>query len=450
VGSARTALFAYLYAKRHGGEFVLRIEDTDRERSTEPAVQAILDGMAWLGLVPDQPPVYQTHRFDRYAEVAEQLLQAGKAYRCYCSKERLAAVREAQMAAKQKPQYDRCCRSLSEPAGDRPFVLRFKTPLVGAVSWQDAVSGPLSVSNTELDDLVLMRTDGTPTYNFTVVVDDWDMGITDVIRGNDHVNNTPRQINIFTALGAEPPRYAHLPMILSEAGKKLSKRDGAANLLDYRDAGYLPQALRNYLVRLGWSHGDQELFTLDEMIALFDLEHVNRSPARLNTEKLLWINQHYLKTSSVEVLLPAVLEHCERLQLSVSDGPDIEAVIVLQAPRCKTLVELVEKSRFFFEPITSYDEKAQRKGLTQDTLPILQAVQSGLEVLTDWSSEPIHAVLTSVAEQRTLKLGKVAQPVRVALSGGAVSPPLDSTAWLLGREETLLRVAQAITTIEKG
>jgi glutamyl-tRNA synthetase len=295
IGGARTALFSWLFARRHGGAFILRIEDTDLERSTPESIQAIIDGMAWLNLDYDEGPFYQMQRMDRYREVIQQLLDGGHAYRCYCSKERLDQLREAQMVDKQKPRYDGCCRDAQPNDSNAPHVIRFRNPLEGDVVFDDQVFGPIAVSNAELDDLIIARTDGTPTYNFTVVVDDWDMQITHVIRGTDHINNTPRQINILKALGAEVPQYAHVPMILGEDGKRLSKRHGAVSVLQYRDEGFLPEAVLNYLVRLGWSHGDQEVFSREEMMQLFDLEHVNKSPAAVNTEKLAWLNQHYLK-----------------------------------------------------------------------------------------------------------------------------------------------------------
>ncbi|MBY0544953.1 MAG: glutamate--tRNA ligase, partial [Gammaproteobacteria bacterium] len=294
VGGARTALYCWLYAKRHGGQFILRVEDTDLERSTPEAVQAILDGMAWLGLNADEGPFYQTQRFDRYAQVIQEMLAAGTAYRCTCSRERLDALREQQTLDKEKPRYDGLCRDKQLPADTEPFVIRFKNPLEGEVLIDDQVLGPVVFNNKELDDLIIARSDGTPTYNFTVVVDDKDMAITHVIRGNDHLNNTPRQINMLKAIGATPPLYAHLPMILGDDGKKLSKRHGAVSVMQYRDDGYLPEALLNYLVRLGWAHGDQEIFTLDEMVQHFDIRDVNKAASAFNTEKLRWLNHHYL------------------------------------------------------------------------------------------------------------------------------------------------------------
>ena len=323
VGSARTALYSYLYAKKHKGIFILRIEDTDLERSTQESVQAILDGMEWLGLNYDEGPFYQTHRFDRYKAVAQELLVQHKAYKCYCTKERLEELRNHQMANKEKPRYDGLCRkfmNLSEksPAENTPFVIRFLNPDDGEVIFDDAVHGKTIFRNNELDDLIIIRTDGSPTYNFTVVVDDWEMKITHVIRGDDHLNNTPRQINILKALGAEIPIYAHIPMILGSDGKKLSKRDGTTvSVMQYKEEGYLPHALLNYLVRLGWSHGDQEIFTLQEMESLFNLEHINKAAASFNTSKLLWLNQHFITSPvvniSIDIHITRSLESCNAI-----------------------------------------------------------------------------------------------------------------------------------------
>src|SRR5512143_3034880 len=297
IGGARTALFSWLYARRHGGTFILRIEDTDLERSTAESVNVILEGMTWLGLEYDEGPFFQTHRFDRYKEVIKQLLDDGKAYKCYCTKDELEAMREEQMANKQKPRYDGRCRHRTEPREGHEYVVRFRNPEEGQTIVDDRVRGRVVFSNSELDDLIIARSDGSPTYNFVVVVDDMDMKITHVIRGDDHLNNTPRQINILKALGYEPPRYAHVPMILGSDGARLSKRHGAVSVMQYRDDGFLPEALLNYLVRLGWSNGDQEIFSIDEMIRLFDVSNVHTSAAAFNPEKLLWLNQHYLKTA---------------------------------------------------------------------------------------------------------------------------------------------------------
>ena len=444
LGGARTALFAYLYAKHHHGQFVLRIEDTDRERSTQAAVDVILEGMAWLGLESDEPLVFQTARMERYQEVLQQLLDSGHAYRCYCSKERLEALRAEQMAAGDKPKYDGFCRDGSDHNPSELHVIRFKNPLEGEVTWLDQVLGPITFQNAELDDWIIARSDGTPTYNFTVVVDDMDMQITKVIRGNDHVNNTPKQINLFHALGVKPPEYGHIPMILNEEGKKLSKRDNAADILTYEKDGILPQALLNYLVRLGWSHGDQEIFSMQEMQDLFDLAHVQKSPARVNPEKLLWLNQHYMKEANSADLVPQVQDQFAALGVDLSQGPDLVEVIKAQAERCKTLKELAEKSVFFYQDFESFDEKAAKKAFKETTLPYLKAALAKFEALADWQPEPLHQILFTVADEFETKIGKVAQPVRVAITGGAVSPPLDQTLYLIGRERVLARIKRAL------
>lgn len=441
IGGARVALYCWLYAKRHRGQFILRIEDTDLERSTPESVQAILEGMSWLGLGYDEGPYYQTKRMDRYQAVLEQLLKSGHAYYCYCSKERLEALREQQLAAKQKPKYDGHCRAChEEKSAER--VIRFKNPEQGEVTFEDLVRGTITVSNEELDDVVLLRSDGMPTYNFAVVVDDMDMDITHVIRGDDHINNTPRQINILKALGAKLPLYAHLPMILGEDGKRLSKRHGAVSVMSYRDLGILPEALLNFLVRLGWSHGDQELFTIEEMVEFFSFDKVSRSSAALNMEKLLWINQHYMKTLPAAEVAKALAYHFREMDLS--EGPSLEEIVKAQAERCKTLVEVAEKSRYFYEDFEVYDEKAAHKNLTKELVPVLEKLLGSYETLADWQAEPIHAVIHQAAEALGVGLGKIAQPLRVAVTGGAVSPPLDVTLQLIGKQRVLARLQQAI------
>ncbi len=447
IGGARTALFCWLYARRHGGTFILRIEDTDRERSTDEAVQAILDGMSWLDLEHDEGPFYQTQRFDRYAEVLQQLVDAGHAYRCYCSREELDAMRAEQMARKEKPRYDGRCRMRTEPGGTNDFVIRFKNPQEGQTVVDDAVRGRVVFNNAELDDLIIARSDGTPTYNFTVVVDDLDMRITHVIRGDDHLNNTPRQMNIFRALGAEPPSYAHLPMILGPDGAKLSKRHGAVSVMQYREDGYLPAAVLNYLVRLGWSHGDQEIFTRDEMIALFDIADVNQSASAINPEKLLWLNQHYIKSADPVQLAPELAWHLARLGVDVGSGPTLVAVVQCQQERSKTMLEMADNSRFFYTEFEHFEEKAAAKNLTAETGPALAAVRDALAGLDDWNAEAINGAVHTIAEQLDLKLGKVAQPVRVAVAGCGISPPIDATLALLGRDVTLRRLQKALDFI---
>ena len=443
IGGARTALFCWLYARHHQGDFILRIEDTDLERSTPESIQAILDAMEWLQLDYDEGPFYQTKRFDRYADVLKQLLEEGKAYRCYCSKERLAALREEQTKNKDKPRYDGCCRDLNRQ-DDAPYVVRFRTPKDGEVSFDDLVRGRITVKNEELDDLIIARTDGSPTYNFTVVVDDWDMKITQVIRGDDHINNTPRQINILKALNADIPQYAHVPMILGSDSKRLSKRHGAVSVMQYRDDGFLPEALLNYLVRLGWSHGDQEIFSIEEMVKLFDLDAISHSPAAFSEEKLVWLNQHYMKTMNPEALVEPLSEMMKTLKINHDHGPALTDVIAIQAERTKTIREMAERSRYFYEDFSAYDEKAARKNLKPEVKPALSEVLKRMQALPDWDKEALHQIIIDVAEAQDIKLGKLAQPVRVAVTGGTVSPPIDTTLMLIGRERVLKRLADAI------
>lgn len=448
IGSARTALFSWLYARKHKGVFILRIEDTDRERSTEAAVNAILDGMDWLGLKCDEGPFFQTQRFDRYREVTQALLGQDKAYRCDCSKERLERLRAEQMARKEKPRYDGHCRDRTEPVPENVrSVIRFKNPLDGEVIVNDQMRGKVVFQNKELDDLIIARADGTPTYNLTVVVDDMDMQITDVIRGDDHLNNTPRQINIFKALDIAPPRYAHVPMILGPDGKRLSKRHGAVSVLQYREDGYLPEALLNYLVRLGWSHGDEEIFSVDEMIEKFDLSKVNKSAATFDPDKLLWLNQHYLKTDDVEYVADRLRVHLEKLGLDLKNGPLVTEVVKAQRDRAKTLKEMAGNSAFFYREPEGYEAKAAAKYLEPGALEPLTALRERLAPLNNWTTDAIHTAISRVAEQLAMKLGNIAQPLRVALSGGAVSPPIDVTVELVGQDRVLKRIDVALAYI---
>lgn len=362
VGGARTALYSWLFARNHGGEFVLRIEDTDLERSTPEAIEAIMDGMNWLSLEWDEGPYFQTKRFDRYNAVIDQMLEEGTAYKCYCSKERLEALREEQMAKGEKPRYDgRCRHSHEHHADDEPCVVRFANPQEGSVVFDDQIRGPIEFSNQELDDLIIRRTDGSPTYNFCVVVDDWDMEITHVIRGEDHINNTPRQINILKALKAPVPVYAHVSMINGDDGKKLSKRHGAVSVMQYRDDGYLPEALLNYLVRLGWSHGDQEIFTREEMIKYFTLNAVSKSASAFNTDKLLWLNHHYINALPPEYVATHLQWHIEQENIDTRNGPQLADLVKLLGERCKTLKEMAQSCRYFYEDFAEFDADAAKK-----------------------------------------------------------------------------------------
>ena len=450
VGGARTALFSYLFARRHGGRFILRIEDTDLERSTAQSVNAILEGMAWLGLDYDEGPFYQTQRFDRYNAVIDVLLAKGLAYRCDCPKERLDALREEQMAAKLKPRYDGRCRDREvDPA--LPHVIRFRNPDGGLVVVDDLIRGRMTFDNAELDDLIIRRTDGAPTYNLSVVVDDADMAITHVIRGDDHINNTPRQVNILRALGKDVPRYAHVPMILGEDGARLSKRHGAVSVVAYRDQGYLPEALLNYLVRLGWSHGDREIFSLDEMVALFDIGQVNKAAAAFDPDKLDWLNQHYIQHADPKRIAHLLRPHLGDLGIDPAEGADLVAVVKAQAARAKTLVELARISAFVYRDFEDYDEAAARKHLGPAAEEPLSLLRRELDMLAleDWEPGTLEHVVHRVAEELDLNLGKVAQPLRVAVVGRAASPGIDLTLTLVGKEATLRRIDRALDTIRQ-
>lgn len=444
VGSARTALFAWLYARHCKGTFILRIEDTDLERSSENSIQAIFDGMKWLDLNYDEGPFYQMQRMDRYREVIQQFLKEGHAYCCTCSKERLEKLREAQMAAKEKPRYDGHCRDLSI-SNDMPHVVRFKNPKTGAVVFDDVVRGKISVNNAELDDLIIARTDGVPTYNFCVVVDDYDMKITDVIRGDDHINNTPRQINMLLAMQAPLPRYAHLPMILGGDGQRLSKRHGAVSVMQFHDDGYLSEALINYLARLGWSHGDQEIFSLHELISYFDLTHINNSPAAFNMEKLNWLNQHYLKTKHSAELVHLFSAQLSKINISVADPSQLIPVIDAQKERVKTIKEMAENSRYFFTDELLYDELAVKKYLTSDALILLKVAHDYFFTMMEWTKESLHQAIIAISEKQNVKMGQLAQPLRVAVTGGTVSPSIDMTLMLIGKKSVLTRIARCLT-----
>ena len=449
VGGARTALFSYLFARRHGGQFVLRIEDTDLERSTAESVNAIMEGMTWLGLDYDEGPFFQTERFERYQAVIDELLDKGLAYRCDCPKERLERLRETQMAAKVKPRYDGHCRG-REIDPEQPHVVRFKNPVDGAVIVEDLIRGRVPFANSELDDLILRRSDGSPTYNLTVVVDDAEMQISHVIRGDDHLNNTPRQINILKALGYEPPQYAHVPMILGHDGKRLSKRHGAVSVVAYRDQGYLPEALLNYLIRLGWSHGDQEVFSLDEMIALFDIADVNTAASAFNVEKLDWLNQHYIQHADPLHIARLLSPHMGELGIDPAEGPELADVVHAQAARAKTLTELAQISAFCYQDFDDYDETAAKKHLRPVARPPLERLRAELDMLAleDWEPETLHRVVERVSEELELNMGKVAQPLRVAIVGRAASPGIDVTLQLVGKAATLRRIDRALAFID--
>ena len=450
IGGVRTALFNWLYARHCGGTFILRIEDTDKERSTNESVQAILEGMAWMGLDYDEGPIYQSDRLERYKEVIDQLLDAGQAYRCYCTREELDKVREEQRAQGIKPRYNRHCRDQHNP--ERPdveSVIRFKNPLEGSVQFDDAIRGQIVISNEELDDLVITRANGTPTYNFAVVVDDIDMGITHVIRGDDHVNNTPRQINIFKVLGAALPIFVHVPMIVGGDGQRLSKRHGAVSVLQYRDEGFLPEAMQNYLVRLGWSSGDQEIFSLDEMISSFDIQDVNRAASAFDIDKLKWLNQHYIKVSDSAQLVSLLSDRLKDRGIDVSSGPPVDDVVSALRERAQTLDEMADKSEYFFSEFEDYDVNAAQKHLRPVARDMLADVRSRLSVVEPWSAELIHAQVMATVEEYDAKLGKLAQPLRVAVSGTAATPPIDETLLLVGKARTVDRIDRALVFIDR-
>ena len=443
IGGARTALFAWLWAKRQHGKFILRIEDTDLERSTQKSVDAILDGMRWLGLEHDEGPYYQTDRFDRYKAVIQQLLDEDKAYYCECSAERLQTLREELMAKGEKAKYDGCCQHKNLTSG----VVRFRNPAEGNVVFSDMVKGEITVNNKELDDLIIARSDGTPTYNLTVVVDDHDMEIDCVIRGDDHINNTPRQINLYQALDWTLPEFAHLPMILGGDGARLSKRHGAVSVMAYRDAGFLPEALLNYLVRLGWSHGDQEVFSIDEMIKLFDLKDVNKAPGSFDQDKLLWLNQEYIKTADTQHLIDQLAWHLNEQAIDISSGPDIIKVIDALRERCKTLVEMAESMKMFYQDFKSFDEKAASKQFKPAAEPIITALIVKYSELEDWSSEAIHDIVKQVCDEQEIGFGKVGQPFRLALSGTGNAGSIDTVAELVGKNRTIERLNMALDYI---
>jgi glutamyl-tRNA synthetase len=451
IGGARTALYCWLETKHHGGEFILRVEDTDRERSTQAAIDAILEAMDWLGLSYDEGPIFQTQRLDRYREVAEQMVADGTAYYAYETKEELEAMREAAMAAGGKPRYNGAYRDANAGFRDDPNrVIRFRNPLDGTVAWEDKVKGRIEFANTELDDLVIFRSDGFPTYNFAVVVDDVDMRITDVVRGDDHVNNTPRQINIYRALGKPVPHFAHLPMILDEQGAKLSKRTGAADVMQYRDAGYLPHALLNYLVRLGWSHGDQEIFSIPEMTALFDLSDVNAKASRLDSAKLGWLNQQYLKSDDPADVAKHLEFHLRAAGYDLAKGPAPADIVIALRDRVQTLKDMAERAAVWFGPLTTYDEAAVAKHLTDAAQAPLAAARERLAALPEWTADAVGQALHATAEALGIGMGKVAQPMRVAITGTQVSPDISHTVYLAGREEALRRIDAALAKAAAG
>ena len=447
IGGARTALFSWAFARRHGGRFILRIEDTDVARSTPEAVQAILDGMRWLELEWDEGPFYQMQRMDRYKAVIREMLAAGTAYHCYLAPEELEALREAQRARGEKPRYDGRWRPEpgkvlpDQPAGGQP-VVRFRNPADGVVGWDDEVKGRIEFANAELDDLIIARADGTPTYNFCVVVDDWDMGITHVVRGDDHVNNTPRQINILRALGAEVPRYAHLSMILGDDGQKLSKRHGAVSVMQYAEDGYLPEAVINYLARLGWSHGDDEIFSRDQLVAWFDLDHITPSAAQFNTEKLNWLNAHYIKQAEPARLAGEVANRLARRGVDPETGPPLEAVVTLYRERVQNLNQLADESEGYLRPLHPAPELIAQH-LTETAKSALASLKARLATVA-WEKPALNQAIKDTMAEQGLKMPQVAIPLRVALLGTPQTPSIDAVLEVLGRERVLERLARYV------
>lgn len=450
IGSARTALYSWLFGRKNGNKYVLRIEDTDLERSTQQAIDAIIASMQWLNLDWDEGPYFQTNRFKRYNAVLNELLMKGKVYKCYCSKARLNALREKQIENGEKPRYDRRCRnSQNEHHNEELHVIRFCNPQEGSVIFYDIIHGLIKFSNQELDDLIIRRTDGTLTYNFCSVVDDWDMEISHVIRGEDHINNTPRQINILKALGAKIPKYAHVSMIFGDDGKKLSKRHGAVGVMQYRDDGYLPQALLNYLVRLGWSCGDQEIFSLEEMKNLFTLEAVSKSPSVFSTKKLQWLNHHYINHLPPEEVAEHLSWHVNQLGIETIHGPKLEDVVKLLGKRCKTLKEMAESCRYFYQDLCEFNHEAATKHLCISSLQPLNLVRAKLISISVWTSENVRHAIQSTADDLGLGLGKVCMPLRVAVTGVSQSPSMDVTVYAIGQARALQRIDMGLEYISK-
>ena len=451
IGGARTALFSWAYAKKNSGQFILRIEDTDVERSTPAAVQAIMDGMQWLELDFDEGPFYQMQRLDTYKNVLQSMLDAGTAYHCYSSKADLEALREAQTLAGQKPRYDgkwrpEAGKTMPQVPSDTLPVIRFKNPQTGVVVWDDLVKGRIEIANSELDDLIIARADGTPTYNFCVVVDDYEMGITQVIRGDDHVNNTPRQINMLIALGATIPKYAHLSMILGDDGQKLSKRHGAVSVMQYHEDGYLKEAVLNYLARLGWSHGDAEIFSMQQFCEWFDLDHITPSAAQFNTEKLNWLNAHYIKEANIDELASDIAKRLNNMNVQVLAEPLLNNVLNLYKERANNLNQLAKDIAYFYAaPIANAADV--NKYLTEDIKPALETLTKQLSTV-EWTAEAIHHEINLVVTQYGLKFPKIAMPLRVMLCGIAQSPSIDQVMFILGKKETLKRLANYFVDVK--
>lgn len=443
IGGARTALFSWAYAKKHGGAFILRVEDTDLERSNPESVQAILDGMAWLNLENDEGPFFQMKRMPRYKQVIQQLLDQNHAYHCFCSKDELEAMREAQRAKGEKPRYDGRCRQRTTSVHGVSPVVRFKNPLEGEVIIDDLVKGRVVVSNTELDDLIIARGDGTPTYNFCVVVDDWDMTITHVIRGDDHLNNTPRQINILKALGAPLPQYAHVPMILGHDGERLSKRHGAVSVMQYFEDGFLPEALLNYLSRLGWSHGDEEIYSLDQFVEWFELESISKSAAKFDPEKLAWVNQQYIKATDNARLVELAQPFMAQDGVDTGQGPDLAEVFGLLKERVSTLKALADAAVYFYRPLEAHED-LRKQHLAAAVKPALEALLARLADI-EWKKETLNPLIKEICAAHSLKMPQIAMPLRVMLTGETQTPSIDAVMALIGRDAVLARIRDHLT-----
>ncbi len=444
IGGARTALFNWLLARKHGTTLVLRIEDTDVARSTRQSIDAILDAMEWLGLDYDEGPIYQTDRFDMYREYVAKLLSEGKAYRCYCSGETLEAKREQALASGAKPKYDGTCRQLQEADESRPYVVRFHAPQGGQTLFNDLIKGPVAFENAELDDLIIQRSDGTPTYNFVVVVDDATMGITTVIRGDDHVNNTPRQILLYQALGFPLPQFAHVPMILGADKTRLSKRHGATGVMAYRDMGILPEAMINYLVRLGWSHGDQEIFSREELVRLFSIEQVGRSAGVFNPDKLIWLNSHYIRCGDPERIAGLLVPFLTAKGVSATPGPYLHAVVRSLQERARTLVEMADMARFYFLDGVDLADDVVEKHVGSEMLSPVEMLAGRLETLELFDAEHLERLFKGYCDETGIKLAKVGPLVRLALTGAASSPGIFEVMAILGRERSVERLRRAI------
>lgn len=453
IGGARTALFNWLFARHNKGKFILRLEDTDRSRSTEEYIEAIIEGMRWLKLDWDEGPYRQTDRFEIYRNYVERLIAEGKAYRCYCTPEELEERRKKALSEGRTPKYDGRCRNITKTIPNRHYAIRFRMPEEGQVIIKDLIKGEVVFENSQLDDLIIMRSDGTPTYNFVVVVDDVEMGITHVIRGDDHLNNTPKQVHIYRAIGFETPIFAHLPMILGSDRTRLSKRHGATSVLAYRDMGYLPDALVNYLVRLGWSYGDQEIFTREELIEYFSFENVGKSSAIFNPEKLLWLNSQYMMRCEDPELSRLVIPFLIKEGM-IKDSSEIDIEWLSKAvrtlkERAKTLVELSKMLRYYISEEIEYEEKARDKFLTPEVLPRLLEIRESFESITPFSAEALERVLKEYISRHNLKLGQIAQPIRVALTGGTESPGIFEVLEVMGKAKVLKRLDRAIEYIKE-